>query len=447
MSELVQLTRKGAASSPGGSSEGDAARAKTSAGTRLRIVMLIPYDLECQPFAIRSIRFADELGKRGHDVMVFHRPALKELRGERVRVRRVHRELPDTFEVGTLRGVLRFKPSTWLALDAAIATCDVVHFQKSLPAAFAPALLLAKRHDKPLHQDWDDYESYFWLQAARDAGQTRGAKPLARARGVVTGMVRAAFTATAERLIPKLSDTVGGASSELRRRSVEFGAEPGAVFPARVGVDADVFSPAHRDLALRAELGLSGPTVLFSGSFDMHPELLFFVDAIKRLVRDAPGTKALVVGGGFGRRWLQDLVHEHGLSRSVTMTSGFVPFADMPRYVASCDIAALPFRDTRVNRGKSSLTLLECMASGVPVVTHDVGDVRWMMGDGGEIAPPDDPDAFGARLAALARDPERRRTLGEAGRTRAIEQFSWARTVDELEAAYRACIVRHGGAR
>lgn len=406
-------------------------------GPRLDVVMAIPYDLEFQPFTIRSIRFADILARRGHKVTVFHRPL-----PDHKRTRQIHFDLPTTFTLHTLRGAMRLKPSVWRELQSAIRKADVIHFQKSLPVAAVPAIALARALGKPLHQDWDDYESYFWLQTLEDSIR-RPQPALDKVSGAGKGLLVAGLTGAIERLIPHVADTVGGASAELRMRSVEFGAEPGNVFPARVGVDSAKFGPQLRDEALRKSLGLDGPTVLYSGSLDILPDLEFFCAAIKHVHQILPSARALVIGGGFGRPLFQSMLKEHGLLGTVFSTPGFIPFADMPRHIASCDVSALPFRDNRVNRAKSSLTLVESMASGVPVVSHDVGDVAWTLGGTGELATPNDPIDFGTRVAALLSDSERRAELGRKTRERAVAHFSWESSVDWLETAYYAAIQRH----
>lgn len=396
--------------------------------------MLIPYDLEYQPFTIRTAMFARELVKRGHRVRIVYRPMREHRRGNRV-----HFSLPEGCETGTLRRFWR--PGPWREAAALFREADVVHFQKSLPPLTQVALILGHRLRKPLHQDWDDYEFAFWVQAARDAWASRA--PL-RERLVRTfrASVAALLTGSMERLIPKTVTTLGGASMFLRRKSIDWGANPADVFPARVGVDAGTFTPARRSEELRARLGLSGPTVLFAGSFDVHPDLVFFAESLRVLFREAPEAQCLVVGGGFGRRRLVELMGADMPPKGIVMTDGLVPFHEMPSYVASVDIAALPFRDTPVNRCKSSLTLLEAMACGLPCVTHDVGDIGWMLGDGGVVAPPGDPAAFGRILASLARDPARREELSRRARTRAVERFSWERSVDYLETAYYHAIAK-----
>jgi glycosyltransferase involved in cell wall biosynthesis len=397
--------------------------------------MLIPYDLEYQPFTIRTAMFASELARRGHFVRVFFRRMTESKRGNRV-----HFSLPEGCEVRAASGFTR--PRAWREMAAIIRDADVVHFQKSLPPSTQVALVLGHWTGRPVHQDWDDYEFAFWRQASRDAWTSDapfGTRVARASRAAVAALV----TGSMEWLIPKTVDTLGGASMFLRKKSIEWGADPSDVYPARVGVDGERFRPERRSEELRSRLGLTGPTVLFAGSFDVHPDLVFFAESLKVLFREAPEAQCLVVGGGFGRSRLVALLGADLPPKAVVMTDGLVPFHEMPSYVASADVAALPFRDTPVNRCKSSLTLLESMASGLPCVTHDVGDIGWMLGDGGLVAPPADPQAFGRILAELARDPERRTRLGQNARMRAVERFTWAASVDYLEAAYYRGVARH----
>ncbi len=409
------------------------------AAESLRIVMVIPYDPFYQPFVVRSLRFAEELAKRGHRVRYFYDTMRPSKRGNPVRA-----ALPDSFEAQPCSW---HKPHEFGPLARAIAECDVVHFQKAKPPHSWAALALARAFDKPIHQDWDDDEGAFWAQTARDRlHAARLTDPESLVLAAKAGLI-AALSGTTERLIPKLVDSVGGATMALREKSERWGAERGAIFPARVGVDPEVFAPEKRDEALRAALGLKGPTVLYAGSFDVRPDLDFFVSALTRLVRELPSAQCLVLGGGFGRPHFIEAIERAGVRQHVVLSNGLVPFADMPRYVASCDLAALPFRDNPINRGKSSLTLLECMASGLPVVTHDVGDIGWMVGAGGELAKLDDPEDFGARLARLLARPDERKKLGEAGRKRAESAFGWSSSVAYLEKAYRYAIDHHSQIR
>jgi glycosyltransferase involved in cell wall biosynthesis len=83
-----------------------------------------------------------------------------------------------------------------------------------------------------------------------------------------------------------------------------------------------------------------------------------------------------------------------------------------------------------------SNTILEAMASGIPVVATKVGGNVDLVLDGytGALVAVDDPDAMASALARYAAQPALRRRHGEAGRARAEREFS----LESMVAGYMA---------
>jgi glycosyltransferase involved in cell wall biosynthesis len=81
---------------------------------------------------------------------------------------------------------------------------------------------------------------------------------------------------------------------------------------------------------------------------------------------------------------------------------------------------------------------MEAMALGLPVVATNVGGVPKLVLDGetGLLVPPAEAEALAAALLELMRDAEKRRALGEAGRRRALEQFSIQPAAAKYQALY-----------
>ena len=254
----------------------------------MKVVMIIPYDLFYKPFAIRTIEFARELSRRGHVVDVFHSP-LPDRGAEPIHARGEEAFRVHDFESHRLR--------SWKSLSRAVAGADVVHFQKASPGTTLAAVALARRHDKPLHQDWDDDDLAFCVEALGDSIRDRVTPPPARLLRMVKAVVGVAAFGTLEWSIPKLVDTMGASSMALRRKSSSWGCPPESIFPARVGVDCRQFHPRRRDEDLRRKLGLRGPTALYSGYLDLHQDLRFFVQALRAMIAEAPEAQCLVVGG------------------------------------------------------------------------------------------------------------------------------------------------------
>lgn len=84
-------------------------------------------------------------------------------------------------------------------------------------------------------------------------------------------------------------------------------------------------------------------------------------------------------------------------------------------------------------------SILEAMAAAVPVVASDIPGNRDLVVPGvtGYLVPVGDRAAFATRANELLDNPERARALGEAGRRRAVEEFSVPRMIERFVALYR----------
>lgn len=110
------------------------------------------------------------------------------------------------------------------------------------------------------------------------------------------------------------------------------------------------------------------------------------------------------------------------------------PHEEMARFYRAADVFCLP------SWGEAMpLSVLEAMASGLPVVASRVGDIPRAVENGitGVLVPPRDPQALAAALAPLLRDPALRQRLGSAGRERARRHFDADATATALERLYR----------
>ena len=85
-----------------------------------------------------------------------------------------------------------------------------------------------------------------------------------------------------------------------------------------------------------------------------------------------------------------------------------------------------------------SNTILESMASGLPVVATHVGGADEMVVDGetGILVPASDAARLADALERLVRDEQLRRAMGKAGRKRAHSEFSLERMIRNYETFY-----------
>ncbi|MCC2970549.1 glycosyltransferase [Massilia sp. IC2-476] len=84
------------------------------------------------------------------------------------------------------------------------------------------------------------------------------------------------------------------------------------------------------------------------------------------------------------------------------------------------------------------ITPVEAMACARPVVGSEVGGIKSTVNDSvtGFLIPSRDPAALADRLARLHRHPDLARAMGEAGRRRACEHYTWRHVATQLAAIY-----------
>lgn len=83
------------------------------------------------------------------------------------------------------------------------------------------------------------------------------------------------------------------------------------------------------------------------------------------------------------------------------------------------------------------LVLLEAMAAGLPIITTTDAGCQGVVGDTAVLVPPRDSLAIAKAISLLSRDEQLRRRLGDAGRRRVVEHFSWEGLVSRYRALYK----------
>lgn len=174
---------------------------------------------------------------------------------------------------------------------------------------------------------------------------------------------------------------------------------------------------------------LPAPVVGFVGRLVAEKGILDVIEA----VRDAGGS-LLVVGDG--------PLREEAERRAAGLAVRFIgPLAheDVPGWYASMDVVAIPSRSTPTWKEQFGRIVIEANAAGVPVIASDSGELPHTVAatGGGVVVPEGDVDALRAALKELAAVPERRRALGDAGRSGVAEHFTHGAVAARLLALLR----------
>ncbi len=229
--------------------------------------------------------------------------------------------------------------------------------------------------------------------------------------------------------LPRRAKAVSVNTQFLKQRLENIGLTSERIFFVPNGVDGKRFlktDEIDRSSEWPEVEGQAAGRVLYVGSLDLanHP-IDLLLDAFGVVHRDVPGATLLVVGGGSDIDYLQACVREQGLAQVVRF-AGRVPASSIPSYLRAAHVSVDPVHDDAVARARSPLKVVESLAAGVPVVTGDVGDRRWVLQDGlaGCIVKPGDATALAEGIARVLNDEALRTSLAQHA-MQAREKFWW----------------------
>jgi glycosyltransferase involved in cell wall biosynthesis len=108
---------------------------------------------------------------------------------------------------------------------------------------------------------------------------------------------------------------------------------------------------------------------------------------------------------------------------------------NLVNYYQAMDIYVLPSLTET-----TSLTTLEAMACGLPVVVTPVGFIREYINDGvnGMLFPKNNSHSLYLKLDYLLKHPDMMEKLGKKARETVVEKFSWDRTSENIKKIFNA---------
>jgi glycosyltransferase involved in cell wall biosynthesis len=207
------------------------------------------------------------------------------------------------------------------------------------------------------------------------------------------------------------------------------------------GVRIERFPARDGNPALRRELGIpeDAPVIGFCGHLREVKNPERFLKACARVDPEL-GAHVVLLGDGELRAGLERL------AAGTATLFGRVHFAghraDPSPWYRAMDVFCMSSDSEQM-----PVAMVEAMASALPVVSTDVGDVREMLPDAQApwiVALGERESAWplAERLNELLRDPARARALGAANRARAVERYAFEPMVAAYDELWRAAAAR-----
>jgi glycosyltransferase involved in cell wall biosynthesis len=196
-----------------------------------------------------------------------------------------------------------------------------------------------------------------------------------------------------------------------------------------VGVDPEMFLP------IKGVTRKPGMLITTASADVAMKGLRYLLEAVAKLRTERPEVTLTVIGkakpGGESARTIDEL----GLSDVVTFVSG-VPDERIVELYSEAEVAVVP----SLYEG-FSLPAIEAMSCAIPLVATTGGAVPEVVGPDNETAflvPPGDSSALAHKIAYVMDHPRIAAKVGQAGRQRVIDHWSWRHTAEKTVDQYRA---------
>lgn len=278
------------------------------------------------------------------------------------------------------------------------------------------------------------------------------AQALARRRGIpfiITPLIHlgegAASLVRRYYTMPHQLRLIADADAVLAQTTIERdfltarGVRPERIHLAGVGVNPDEVLGGDSERG-RATLGLRGPGVLYVGTSAYDKGTVHLVEAMRQLwSSDGPGRDAILILAG--QRLDSFQAYLDGLPRADQARIrqlGYIEESAKRDLFAAAEVFAMPSRTDSFG-----IVYLESWLYGKPVIGARAGGVPAIIDDGinGYLVDFGDVGALARRIEGLLAQPEQARQLGQHGRAKVIERYTWDRVFPSIEEVYE-CLGR-----
>jgi sugar transferase (PEP-CTERM/EpsH1 system associated) len=211
------------------------------------------------------------------------------------------------------------------------------------------------------------------------------------------------------------------------------------------GVDTELFRPSEGGRVPIAGSPFNDPRFSLVGTVGRLQTVKDQVNLVRAIAHAIAASgeawarlRLAIVGDGPQRKEVEAAIAAECLHGHVWLAGAR---DDVPAVMRGFDAFALPSRAEGISN-----TILESMATGLPIVATRVGGNPDLIVDGatGRMVPPSDPKALGDALLALFSQPDAARSLGQRARAECERRFSLDRMVDGYTAVYEQLLARHG---
>lgn len=192
------------------------------------------------------------------------------------------------------------------------------------------------------------------------------------------------------------------------------------------GIDLNLFKPYEKNV-------FEKKTIISIGALVKRKGHEYLLKAFKNVLDTHVDVDLLIVGRGPRKRELARLAEELEIANNVKFVD-FIETNELPKFYSSSKFFAL----ATLHEG-FGLVFAEAMACGIPIVSTNVAAVPEVVGEGGILVEPRNPDQLAEAMLKLFNDETLRQELSK----KALEQakrFSIEKRTNEMEEIYRKTV-------
>jgi glycosyltransferase involved in cell wall biosynthesis len=240
-----------------------------------------------------------------------------------------------------------------------------------------------------------------------------------------------------EKMMTRSQRLIGVSDFTRRELTSYYGIKPDKIRVIHNGVDIKKFQPAANKRQAKTAYGFNPdePIIVSVGRLYARKGLFTLIESMPAVVRHFPRARFIICGKGQSNEMAKLIAYAEQLGvRSNIVFTGYTPDAKLPKLYQAADVFAFStFYEHH------PFAVLEALASGLPVVTTNVGGIPETITDGkdGYMCQPFNEVQFSQRILQLLEHPTDAEEMGKKARKLIVERFDWRLVVQKVMAVYR----------
>jgi phosphatidylinositol alpha-1,6-mannosyltransferase len=254
------------------------------------------------------------------------------------------------------------------------------------------------------------------------------------------GILKELKYAVAKFLINRI-DFIFLSNSFIRNKLIDMGIAQNKIVTIPFGVNFDEKVPVLQKKERKEKK--EGKIILTVGRLVERKGHSYVIHALPDVLEKFPSVSYQIVGKGNMEHKLENLVREKGLEKYVEF---YGEVDNLTRFYRNCDIFVMPSRFVKETGDVEGfgLVFLEANYFSKPVIAGRSGGISDAVIDGetGFLVDPENSQEIADTIIKLLDNPELARKLGEQGRKRVVEEFTWRKAAEIIEEKMSDCKVR-----